>query len=98
MSYRILVDPRAANRLRSFPSYVVQRVGTVLAELAELAGVAPPPSLVFARALGPAASLMRVDLEDVSLFYRVDKREQSLTVVDVEERGAATSAGRTADL
>ncbi len=91
MSYRILVDPRAASRLQGFPSYVVQRIGSVLAELAELAGVVPPPSLVFARAAGPAGNLMRVDLEDVSLYYRIDKREQSLTVVDVEERAPAAA-------
>jgi mRNA-degrading endonuclease RelE of RelBE toxin-antitoxin system len=91
MSYRILVEPRAAHQLKGFPSYVVQRLGGILAELADLAGVAPPPSLVFTRGLGPGGNLMRVELEDVSLYYCLDKSERTLTVVDVEER-AATAA------
>jgi mRNA-degrading endonuclease RelE of RelBE toxin-antitoxin system len=91
MSYRILVDPRAAHRLESFPAYVVQRIGSVLAELAELAGVAPPPSLVLAGAAAATANVLRVDLEDVSLYYRIDRRDESLTVVDIEERAAAAA-------
>jgi mRNA-degrading endonuclease RelE of RelBE toxin-antitoxin system len=92
MSYRILVDPHAAHRLKTFPSYVVQRLGGVLAELAELAVVAPPPSLVFARASGPSGSLLRLELEHVSVFYRVDKTERTLTVVDVEDRAPTTAS------
>ena len=35
---------------------------------------------------------MRFDLEDVSLYYRLDKRDESLTVVDVEERAPVALA------
>ena len=83
MSYRILVEPAAAQRLRTFSSHVVQRLGRLLAELADLASIAPPPSLVFARSLGPEANLLRMEIEDVKVWYRVDKREETLTVVEV---------------
>ena len=83
MSYRILVEPAAAERLRTFSSHVVQRLGRLLAELADLASIAPPPSLVFARNLGPEGSLLRMEVEDVKVWYRVDKREETLTVVEV---------------
>jgi len=83
MSYRILVEPAAAQRLRTFSSHVVQRLGRLLAELADLASIAPPPSLMFARNPGPEANLLRVEVEDVTVWYRVDKREETLTVVEV---------------
>jgi len=83
MSYRILVEPTAAQRLRTFSSHVVQRLGRLLAELADLASIAPPPSLMFARNPGPEANLLRVEVEDVTVWYRVDKREETLTVVKV---------------
>jgi mRNA-degrading endonuclease RelE of RelBE toxin-antitoxin system len=83
MSYRILVEPAAAQRLRTFSSHVVQRLGRLLAELADLASIAPPPSLVFARNLGPEANLFRFQVEDVTVCYRVDKREETITVVEV---------------
>jgi mRNA-degrading endonuclease RelE of RelBE toxin-antitoxin system len=85
MSYRILVEPSAAQRLRTFSSYVVQRLGSSLAELADLASIAPPPSPVFARN-GPEATLLRIDVEDVTVFYRVDNREETVTVVEVTSR------------
>jgi mRNA-degrading endonuclease RelE of RelBE toxin-antitoxin system len=95
MSYRILVEPAAAQRLRTFSSHVVQRLGRLLAELADLASIAPPPSLVFARNQGPDASLLRIDVEDVTAWYRVDKREETLTVVEVAS-GAEDQPGAQA--
>jgi mRNA-degrading endonuclease RelE of RelBE toxin-antitoxin system len=83
MSYRILVEPAAAQHLRTFSSHVVQQLGRVLAELADLASIAPPPGLSFARNPGAERSLLRVDVEDATVWYRVDKREETLTVVEV---------------
>ena len=83
MSYRILVEPAAAQRLRTFSSHVVQRLGRVLAELADLASIAPPPSLVIARRPDPEASLFRIEVEDVTVFYRIDKIDETLTIVEV---------------
>ena len=83
MSYRILVEPGAAQRLRTFSSHVVQRLGRVLAELADLASIAPPPSLVIARHLDPEASLLRIEVEDVTVWYRIDKIDETLTIVEV---------------
>jgi mRNA-degrading endonuclease RelE of RelBE toxin-antitoxin system len=81
MSYRILVEPAAAQRLRTFSSHVVQRLGRLLAELADLASIAPPQTLAFARSGSDVVS--RIDLEDATVWYRVDRREETLTVVEV---------------
>ena len=86
MSYRILVEPAAAQRLRTFSSYLVQRLGRLLAELADLASIAPPASLALAG--DGDADLSRVDLEGAIVWYRVDRREETLTLVEV-----ATGAG-----
>jgi mRNA-degrading endonuclease RelE of RelBE toxin-antitoxin system len=83
MSYRILVEPAAGQRLRTFASHVVQRLGRLLAELADLASIAPPPSLLFARNPGPEPNLLRMEIDDVTVWYRVDNREETLTVVEV---------------
>ncbi len=82
MSYRILVEPAAAQRLRTFSSYIVQRLGRLLAELADLASIAPPPILVFARNPGPEANLLRLEVEDVTVWYRINMRDETLTVVE----------------
>jgi mRNA-degrading endonuclease RelE of RelBE toxin-antitoxin system len=95
MSYRIVVEPAAGQRLRTFASHVVQRLGRLLAELADLASIAPPPSLVLARNPGPDASLLRIEVEDVTAWYRVDKREETLTVVEVAS-GAEDQPGAQA--
>ena len=83
MSYRILVEPAAGQRLRTFSSHVVQQLGRLLAELADLASIAPPPSLVFARNPGPEPNLLRMEIDDVTVWYRIDKRQETLTVVEV---------------
>jgi len=80
MSYRILVEPAAGQRLRTFSSHVVQRLGRLLAELADLASIAPPPTLAFA---SPQADLLRIEVEDVTVWYRIDKREETLTIIEV---------------
>jgi len=84
MSYRILVEPAAAQRLRTFSSHVVQRLGRVLAELADLASIAPPPSLVIARPPASEARPVRIEVDEVTVWYRIDKDDQTLTVVQVE--------------
>jgi mRNA-degrading endonuclease RelE of RelBE toxin-antitoxin system len=86
MSYRILVEPAAAERLRTFSSYIVQRLGRLLAELADLASIAPPASLALAR--NADSELSRVDLEGATVWYRLDRHEETLTLVDI-----AASAG-----
>src|SRR6266852_1025979 len=83
MSYRILVEPAAAQRLRTFSSHVVQRLGRLLAELADLASIAPPTSLMLARNLSPESNLLRIEVEDVTVWYRIDKPQETLTVVEV---------------
>jgi hypothetical protein len=93
MSYRILVEPAAAQRLRTFSSYLVQRLGRLLAELADLASIAPPASLALGRKTD--AEVSRVDLEDATVWYRVDHREETLTLVDINA-GAGDQPGAQA--
>ena len=91
MSYRILVEPSAAQRLRTFSSHVVQRLGRLLAELADLASIAPPQTMGLSR--GPETP-SRIDLEDVSVWYRVDCREETLTLVEVACAGEDQSGAQ----
>jgi mRNA-degrading endonuclease RelE of RelBE toxin-antitoxin system len=93
MSYRILVEPAAAQRLRTFSSYIVQRLGRLLAELADLASIAPPAGLTLAR--NADAELARVELEGATVWYRVDRREETLTLVDIAA-GAGDQPGAQA--
>jgi mRNA-degrading endonuclease RelE of RelBE toxin-antitoxin system len=93
MSYRILVEPAAAQRLRTFSAYLVQRLGRLLAELADLASIAPPVSLALAR--NPDAEMSRVELDDATVWYRVDHKEETLTLVDVNS-GAGDQPGAQA--
>ena len=61
----------------------MQRLGRQLAELADLASIVPPTTIVFARG-GGKAELLRLEIEDTAVRYRVDDQEQTLTVVEVE--------------
>src|SRR2546421_12937568 len=81
MSYRILVEPAAAQRLRTFSSYLVQRLGRLLAELAGLAGISPPAGLMLAR--NGDAEPSRVELEGATGWYRVGPREDAPPPVDI---------------
>ena len=83
MSYRILVEPQAAQRLRTFSSHVVPRLGRLLAELADVASAGQGSSLAGASSQGRAADPLRVEAEDLMLLYRVDKQDGTLTVIDV---------------
>ena len=69
MGYRILVEPQAAEKLRTSSSYVVQGLGRQLAELADREA--------------DAAGLLRLVIDDVTAWYRIDIGEQTLTVVEV---------------
>ena len=84
MSYRILVSPSALRLLRELSDHVVQRAGQVLAEIAELAGANPRPALAFARP--GRGGMRRLDLENASVFYKLDPRERTLTVLKAVPR------------
>jgi mRNA-degrading endonuclease RelE of RelBE toxin-antitoxin system len=89
MAYRILVAPAAARRLQTFLPYVVQGLGRQLAELLEASAGG---ELGLAGAGGSARTLT-LELDSVSVLYRIDDRDETLTVLDVQERpGAYASA------
>ncbi len=84
MAYRILIDPAAARRLRTCSPYVVQGLGRRLAELLE------PDALPKAGLAGEGP--LNIDAPGVSVSCRMDGREETLTVLDVEEREGIAAA------
>jgi len=86
MAYRILIDPSAARRLRDFSPYVVQGLGRRLAELLE------PDALGRPAVAGDGP--LHIDVPGVSVSCRADRRDETLTVLDVQEpAGMAAAAG-----
>jgi hypothetical protein len=82
MDYRILVEPAAARRLRTFLPHVVQGLGRHLAELLEVFtwdGSGPAGS-------NGGARVFTIDVDGVTVSCRVDGRDETLTILDVQER------------
>jgi mRNA-degrading endonuclease RelE of RelBE toxin-antitoxin system len=91
MDYRILVDPAAARRLRTFLPHVVQGLGRHLAELLE-AFTSDGPGLA------PAGDsrILAIDMDGVRVSCRIDGRDETLTILDVQERpNVIAPAGET---
>jgi len=85
MAYRILIDPVAARRLRSFSPYVVQGLGRRLLELVE------PDALGKPAVAGDGS--FHLDIPGVTVSCRTDGRDETLTVLDVQEpEGIAATA------
>ena len=84
MAYRILIDPAAARRLRTFLPHVVQGLGRQLADLLE------PDTLAKAGIAGDGR--LNIDAPGVSVSCRMDVRDETLTVLDVEDREGAAAA------
>jgi hypothetical protein len=84
MAYRILIEPAAARRLRTVSPYVVQGLGRQLAELLE------PDVLGKAGLAGDGP--VNIDAPGVSISCRMDVRDETLTVLDVEEREGVAAA------
>jgi hypothetical protein len=84
MAYRILIEPAAARRLRTFSPYVVQGLGRQLAELLE-------PDM-FGKAGLTGDGPVNIDAPGVSVSCRMDVRDETLTVLDVEERDGVAAA------
>jgi hypothetical protein len=92
MAYRILIEPAAARRLRTFLPHVVQRVARLLAEAAEPgSGSSMSPMFAVAVASG-GEDVVHIDAEGVCVSCRRDGRNETLTLVDVEEREGAFAA------
>jgi len=84
MAYRILIEPAAARRLRTFSPYVVQGLGRQLAELLE------PDVLGKAGVAGDGP--VNIDAPGVSVSCRMDVHDETLTVLDVQEREGVAAA------
>lgn len=87
MSYRIQVDPEAGQVLRTLRAHVVQRLGHLLAELAELTSVGQP-----APARSGDGSVALLEADDYVLFYEVNRAEQTLNVRSVQLRAIGLPA------
>jgi hypothetical protein len=84
MSYRIHVQPEAGSLLSAFAPHVVLRLGRALAELADtLSG-------------GEEFDADELRVEDCVLRFVVDRAEQLLRVVAVEQRNELVPAWATA--
>lgn len=81
MSYRIQVDPEAGQVLRTLRAHVVQHLGRLLAELAELISSASAQP-TFAR----EGNVALLEVDDYVLFYEVDCAERTLNVRSVQPR------------
>jgi hypothetical protein len=93
MDYRILVEPAAARRLETFLPYVVQGLARHLVELLE--GLASDGAGLLASTGG--ARVFAIDVEGASVSCRIDGRDETLTILDVQERpGAVAPAAETA--
>jgi hypothetical protein len=84
MAYRILIEPAAARRLRSVSPYIVQGLGRRLLELLESDALGKPA----VAGEGP----FHIDIPGASVSCRNDAREETLTVLDVEEREGIAAA------
>ncbi len=82
MSYRIQVDPEAGQVLRTLRAHVVQHLGHLLAELAELFSTGQG-----ARSGDGNVALLEVD--DYILFYEVNRADETLNVRSVQPRPLA---------
>ena len=87
MSYRILVDPEAGEVLRTLRSHVVQQVGRLLAELAELVSAGP-------LARPGESDVAQLEVDDCVLFYQVDRDQLTLNVRSVQPRSLEAAAVR----
>ncbi len=87
MSYRIEVDPEAGQVLRTLRAHVVQRLGHLLAELAELISAGQPAP---ARLEDGTVALLEAD--DYVLFYEVNPLEQTLNVRSIQLRALGAPA------
>ena len=97
MSYCIRVEAEAGETLRTLRGYVVQRLGSLLAEIAsELTAHPQPAAVLLARSGGATVSALKVD--DCVLFYQVDIAQRAINVLSVktgespEPAGASTPA------
>jgi len=84
MAYRILIEPAAARRLRTFSPHVVQGLGRRLAELLE-------PDALGKNGIASDGAF-HIDAPGVSVSCRTDVRDETLTVLDVEESEAVAAA------
>ncbi|MFL5453981.1 MAG: hypothetical protein ACJ78V_18840 [Myxococcales bacterium] len=86
MDYRLVVEPAAARRLRTLLPHVVQGIGRHLADLLEA-------STWEGSGLAPAggARTLAIDVDGVTVSCRIDGRDETLTIVDVQERANAVA-------
>jgi mRNA-degrading endonuclease RelE of RelBE toxin-antitoxin system len=88
MSYRIQVDPEAGQVLRTLRAHVVQHLGHLLAEVADLFSTGQgAPALAVARSGDGQVALLEVD--DYVLCYEVNRAEQTVNVRSVQPRPRA---------
>lgn len=81
MSYRIEVDPEAGEVLRTLRAHVVQQLGRLLADLAEL--VSAPQ---------PGARVAKLEMDGCEVLYELDRDQRTLSVRSVRARARDEAA------
>ncbi|MGD1101328.1 MAG: type II toxin-antitoxin system RelE/ParE family toxin [Terriglobia bacterium] len=81
MSYRVLIDPRAARRLESFPKSVIERLDKAILSLASMPR---PPGTK--RLQGKLHEGWRVRVGRYRILYKIDDDAQEVSIFDIGHR------------
>ena len=81
MSYRVLIDPRAARQLASFPNSVIERLDNAIQSLAS---TPRPPGTK--RLKGKLHEGWRVRVGQYRILYKIDDGAQEVTIFDIGHR------------
>ncbi len=81
MSYRILIDPRAARQLESLPKTVIERLDRVILSLAS---IPRPPGTK--RLRGKLHEGWRVRVGDYRILYKIDDDAREVSIFDIGHR------------
>ena len=81
MSFRVLIDARAAKKLEKLPKGIVQKIDRAIVSLSE------NPRPVGAKLLrGKFEEGWRIRIADYRVLYRIDDRAQEIRIFDVGHR------------
>ena len=81
MSFRVLIDARAAKKLEKLPKLIVQKIDKAIASLSENPR---PPGAKLLR--GKLREGWRVRIADYRVLYRIDDVAQEIRIFDVGHR------------
>ena len=81
MSYRVLIDPRAARQLESLPKVIIERVDKTILSLAS--DPRPPGTK---RLQGKLHEGWRVRVGQYRILYKIDDEARAVSIFDIGHR------------